>query len=200
MSRSVATVERDSLVGHLRTNWKRSRLSTFTLDITVDDPGHGLDDISPVIYLGQIMDPDSDESVSAISPFSARDLRGFSEGSGVRLGTGWLVVAIEELRESTIIPGERPIKMADTLLKTWIASPADDGPETADNYSGALGSIFESQFFEPGEAGVEEIRQTGPLPQRAIYLGDDDKGWSWHQLGIPLKRIRKASSQPTPGG
>lgn len=200
MSRSLASVERETLVTHLVNNWKRTRLLTFARNVTVPDPGHGHDVISPIIYLNQPMNPDSDGDVGAISPFTARDIRGFQEGATTRLGVGWLVVAVGELRDRTIIPGDPPVKLADVVLSVWIAAPSIDGTETPDNYTGAVVSIFESQFFEPGEAGIEEIRQTGPLPQRATHLADDEEGWSWHQLDIPFKRTWKGSGQPTQGG
>ena len=197
MSASVASAEREAIVGYFVDNWKRSSLAALEKPVDVVDPGHGNDEVCPIIYRGQAMNPSSDEEVGAVSPFTARDLIGFEDDGELRPGVGWLVVELGLGAERVRIPGNPPTRVSDLVLTVWIASPGQDGPALADAYAGAIAGLLEHQFFAVTHPSLEEIRQTGDLPQRAAHLGIDDAGWSWSELKIPFKSTWKGSARTT---
>lgn len=196
MGRAIADVEAEVLVNHLSTNWTRTALATFDRQVVVPDPGHGHDEVCPIVYLGQHLNVDDDAAVGAISPFTAAELRGFDTGASRQPGIGWAVVDVRESgRAQTLVTGNPVIKRQGLALRIHFALPARSGPVVAQVYAAAAASIFDGQRFSPGEANIDEIRH---LPQNSIqeqptYRGDDDTGWSWYQMEIPLDRVYRSS-------
>lgn len=75
--KSPARIEREVLVTYLQARWLRSELAKYTGSPPVPDPGHGEDEISPVVYYGQPFDPDKESDLSSLSAYAARELRGY---------------------------------------------------------------------------------------------------------------------------
>lgn len=75
--KAPAQVEREAVMTYLTSRWKRSKLDTFGQGLSVPDPGHGLDEICPVVYYSQPFDPSKAADLAALSVYAARELSGY---------------------------------------------------------------------------------------------------------------------------
>lgn len=76
MSKPMAEVERDVLATYFENHWKRSELSSFPAAPEIPDPGHGHDELSPVVYFGLPFDAGKPQDLDALSSFAVQELRG----------------------------------------------------------------------------------------------------------------------------
>lgn len=180
--RSQATVENEVYLGHLRSNWLRSRLADFEGGVSVDDPGYGHDEISPVTYLGQ---PFNVETPAHVAPFTPTQV-------AERNGTGYLRCLVQPRRPpETITPGFHPEMAEQVSFQVTMVTPSGRGPKIANSYAGALAMLYSFASWKPGEAGITIIRNLEPPPKRPTFVGDDGT-WRYDQLDIPLTRYFRA--------
>lgn len=161
MGRSIITIAREALVDHLIAKWGRTALATYTNPVTVADPGHGLDPITPVALGGQ---HGFDATLDAdCAPFTAVQVW---SGMG---GTGYLVVDVKPDGEAqTKIPGEFPLDMQPARVMIEIVTPEGLG-HLEDQYAAALRQIFSpGTTFTPAENGLERI-----VVRRAPAMGTE---------------------------
>ena len=165
VARPIATVTREVLYTHLTGNWRRSRLALYEDPVTIADPGHGLDEITPVSMHGQPFDV---EQASHVQPFTPAQV--LSQGSG----TGYITFLFQSLDDpSTMIPGERPVDNWPVEILIEIVTPTGLG-HLHDQYSSALAQIFSpSTTFTPNESGILFIktRTVSPSAEELFFTG-----------------------------
>ena len=78
MSKGPAQVEREAVMNYLTSRWTRTKIAAFGQGVTVDDPGHGKDEVCPVVYWEQPFDPNSSEDLLEISVYAAEHISGYA--------------------------------------------------------------------------------------------------------------------------
>lgn len=76
MPMALAELDRQAFTQYYGSHWKRSELTTFAGAPDIPDPGHGLDEISPVVYYGHPFNPSKAADLEAISAFALQELTG----------------------------------------------------------------------------------------------------------------------------
>lgn len=75
--KGVAQIEREVIATYLTSRWTRSFMATVPGAPPVPDPGHGKDEICPVLYFGQPFDPSKPKDVAALSTYAVNELKGY---------------------------------------------------------------------------------------------------------------------------
>lgn len=75
--RSIPDVERELVMTYLSSRWIRSQLAALPGVPPVPDPGHGENEVCPVIYYGTPFDPGDPDDVAKLSLYAVRELRGY---------------------------------------------------------------------------------------------------------------------------
>lgn len=176
-NRSPAQVEHEEELQFLVDNWKRSALAGFAQGLVVEDPGHGRDEICPVVLAGQPFDP----TISAhVAPFTSDQVIGPE-------GVGYLVASLGRLRDPEVLsPGSRPEMRSMMQLEITIVTPAGKGPKLANLYAGALAMLFRYLVLEPGE-GIDRIINREPPDERTVYDGEDG-AYRYDRWAVKLER------------
>lgn len=194
MSRGIAQVEFEAEVAYLLANWKRSALAGFSGGVTVPDPGHGLDEISPVTVVGIPFDADNPDDVT---PFTPEQLRTRDEAGATIEGTGFLAVELKPGGAPIVVsPGRTPEMREDHVLDILIVTPGRRGPDLAHVYAGALAMLFRRVHLDPAESGIDTIRNLSPPSERPEPQGDDGD-WRYDRMLIRFARFYRA---PAAGG
>ncbi len=184
-TRAPGQVKHEAEVGHLVSSWKRSELVAYEQGLEVPDPGHGLDAISPITFLGH---PFNTEDVVHVAPFTV------DEVANKDTGTGYLRCLVRPLGVRQTIPGCPPTEHVVNLLEVTIITPSNRGPELAYLYAGVLKMLYTNVHLTPAEAGIVDIYDTEtPIQEIPVYRGDDGT-WSHHRLDIELEQRRQVPS------
>lgn len=118
-------------------------------------------------------------------------------------GVGFLVVNLTEQEMVWRAVGSRAPRERALRLLVMIAAPLGNGPAVAEQYSGALATIWHGVVFSADEAApvgsVERaMADSGllrlynpsydPPEERAMRIGERD-GWAWYSMTVPLRRV-----------
>lgn len=166
--------------------WRRSALP----GLAIPDPGHGLDEISPVVEYGVAFDDTNDDDTA---PFQASQVSDYAGDTAIIPGTGYLVWMLRHLHDDVAVPGEVPELLATYALDFWIKTPAARGGELATLYTSALNALFSGWAAHPG-GDVVEIADDDPPPELPVADGHDAH-WRYDKHTIPLTmhyRVRPA--------
>lgn len=75
--KSIGQVEREVVFEYITSRWKRSKISALPGVPDVPDPGHGEDEICPVVWYDQPFDPSKSSDLAAVSVYATRELKGY---------------------------------------------------------------------------------------------------------------------------
>lgn len=182
MADAIATSEFDAEVQYLLDGWKRTALASFAQGVTIPDPGHGHDEISPVSVIGIPFDPDT---AGDVTPFSPQDLRDIDDQDG----TGFLAVELKPRGRPVVMsPGLIPEMREDHDVDILIVTPGRRGPALSMAYAGALAMLFRFASISSSSPAINIIRNLEPPPERPIPDGDDGD-WRYDHLAIPMSRF-----------
>jgi len=188
--RAIATVEFEAEIQYLVDGWRRSVLAALPHPVTIEDPGHGLDEVSPVTVIGMRFNVDDQDDVA---PFTPEQLRTRKEGGVVVEGTGFIAAELQPIGGPIVVsPGNPPELREDHRLDLLLVTPGRRGPALANSYAGALASLFRYVNVDPAESGIDSIRNLSPPPERPRPQGDDGD-WRYDRFSIRLSRFYRAA-------
>ena len=190
MARTIAQVELDTLVTYLEANWLRS--SPALQGIVVEDPGHGIDEISPIALVGRPFNPETTDDVSPFSPFEVKG--GQLPASGpYQKGTGFLLVGnpVDVGDAELRTPGPSPEMRQETSLDFTILTPSGAGPDLSNVYAGVLAQLFRYLHLTPTEPVFQFLKNRIPPAETASENGDDGT-WRHDDWSVSMWRYYRA--------
>lgn len=190
MSLGIATIELRLLAQHLVSQWRRSALAGYEQGITVPDPGHGLDEISPVVVVGH---PWNADDASDTAPFLPENLRDQPDGAGgVTDGTGFVSFETMPSGEPRVTsPGLPPVQAQDLIADHVIITPSRRGPDLAYAYAGALAMIWRRFYVRVDDGGIFYIQAEQACTEVPDFEGDDGS-WRYDRFRVTLTRHYRA--------
>ena len=178
------------MISYLVDKWRRSELAAYSQGVDIADPGHGLDEVCPVVVWGQPFDASKDASVA---PFTAAQVKGYLDGSTRVPGVGWLWVQHVPELTSVVSPGITPERRMSSRLDITIVSPSHSGPGLANSYGGAIAMIFREVAFKKPAFGIDIIRNLR-APLEIPKPHSDDGTWRYDTMKIQMTTVYRLPS------
>lgn len=164
-------IEREAIMGYLKAKWKRSALAGYAQGLDVPDPGHGLDEITPISYYGL---PFNVDNAGHVAPFTSEQVK----------GTGYLQCLLVPTGDIQVFPG-CPAEYIESQALDVIINTPNGNAKLAGLYASVLQMLFRNVTLSPNRDGVNYIRNIEPVA-RPLYRGDSG-AWRVETIKVPLQ-------------